>query len=394
MGKEPKAFVDPNKRYKGWTLREKLDEGGFGIVYKVTKDSQVAAFKAESNSVEGGSAIKLELNILMILNKKFPDTPHFPYLYHAAKRKQFSYMIVTLLGKNIRNLKSWKKGSKTLKPETWARIGLQALYCIKLVHDAGFLHRDIKPANFMMGRDDDPERARLVHILDFGLARGYIKHVGDKIVARRARAHAEFRGTVRYCSPNVHFSLEQSRRDDLWSLLYMMIELHCGLPWQTVSDKGMIEKMKMISDDSLVSPLPEEIRPMVKHLRKLDVYSRPDYNLVANMFKKLCKRLNVNFATPYDWEYDNPTTFNLGEKLYKLNDRNIMYENSEAFFCADPIKISGPPPKGFSDERLPTDEERTIYNPPSVEGKVSDEQEKSQYTTTTATGTSATSPGK
>lgn len=165
-------------------------------MYRVERDGQVAALKAESNQVEGGSAIKLEVSrcnslipriqmaVLMMLNKITEakstmdksgkgghKVPHVPYIYHAAKRRKFCYMIVTMLGKNLRSLKTWKEGSSTLTPSTWARLGLQSLYALKLVHDVGFVHRDIKPANFMMGRDDDMERGRLVHILDFGLAR-------------------------------------------------------------------------------------------------------------------------------------------------------------------------------------------------------------------------------
>lgn len=140
-------------------------------------EKKTAALKAESNDVEGGSAIKLEMAVLMMLNKDGKDiVPHVPYLFHAAKRRKFCYMVVTLLGSNLRSIKNWKNQKSdtpppTLSPGTWARLALQALYSIKVVHDVGFVHRDIKPANFMMGRDDDPPRARLVHILDFGLAR-------------------------------------------------------------------------------------------------------------------------------------------------------------------------------------------------------------------------------
>lgn len=62
-----------------------------------------------------------------------------------------------------------------------------------------------------------------------------------KWVARRARGTAEFRGTLRYCSPNVHDKQEQGRRDDLWGLLYVLIEFHCGLPWQKITDKHKVE---------------------------------------------------------------------------------------------------------------------------------------------------------
>lgn len=41
----------------------------------------------------------------------------------------------------------------------------------KVVHDSGFVHRDIKACNFMLGHTSDAKKARMVHILDFGLAR-------------------------------------------------------------------------------------------------------------------------------------------------------------------------------------------------------------------------------
>lgn len=78
-------------------------------------------------------------------------------------------------------------------------------------------------------------------------------------MCRRARVTSEFRGTLRYCSPNVHLKMEQSRRDDLWSLLYMCIELHCGLPWQDVKEKTKLEHMKFMDDEKLIKRLPCEL---------------------------------------------------------------------------------------------------------------------------------------
>ncbi|EPB67458.1 hypothetical protein ANCCEY_13457 [Ancylostoma ceylanicum] len=70
-----------------------------------------------------------------------------------------------------------------------------------------------------MGYREDYERARLVHILDFGLSRSYaIQSKDGKWVARRARGTAEFRGTLRYCSPNVHEKKEQALRTKLVKL--------------------------------------------------------------------------------------------------------------------------------------------------------------------------------
>ena len=164
-------------------------------------------------------------------------------------------------------------------------MAVQCLYGIKLIHDYGFVHRDIKLNNFVMGHPADPERAWMVHILDFGMVRVYAtKKANGLWVARKARPSAEIRGTYRYCSPNAHLKVEQGRRDDLWGLLYMLIEIHCGLPWQT-DDRPQIRKKKLnISDDSLMRHMPEECRHLPAGLRAFDCYSRPNYSSVFSLF--------------------------------------------------------------------------------------------------------------
>lgn len=121
---------------------QKLDEGGFGQVYKVqnTKNpKKFAALKAEPSDVEGGSAIKLEITVLLMLNRN-GELPHIPQVFHSAKRKRYCYMIITLLGPNLKALKADTPNDK-FSVSTWARLGIQALYSLKLLHDAGFVHR-------------------------------------------------------------------------------------------------------------------------------------------------------------------------------------------------------------------------------------------------------------
>ncbi|CAD5228914.1 unnamed protein product [Bursaphelenchus okinawaensis] len=353
---ESKKLIDPTKKYYGWRIEKLLDEGGFGQVFKVYKDDKltgvrkIAALKAESNDQEGGSAIKLEMSVLMMLHKDGKEMPHVPYMFHAAKRVHFCYMVVTLLGENLRTLKKWKKGSDTLSVETWSRLALQCLYSIKLVHDVGFVHRDIKPANFMMGRDDDVMRGRLVHILDFGLARSYALMRGTTFVGRRARGNVEFRGTLRYCSPNVHFKMEQGRHDDLYSLMYIVVELHCGLPWQTTKEKDVLEKEKLGKTKVLNKWLPAfylviaELHPIIPHLEKLNCYSRPDYAMIANCFRSLSSRLKVSFASPYDWEASDEKRKNLGKELLTKRGGPPEYEKNEEFYASDPVGINTAPP--------------------------------------------------
>ncbi|VDM58045.1 unnamed protein product [Angiostrongylus costaricensis] len=248
--------------FDNWTIIKKIDEGGFGQVYKVCSNSHLPpALKAEPTEIEGGSALKLEMAVIRAITAD-GEKPHVPMVFHAAKRRRFCYMIMTLLGENLKELRMHCP-KEFMSAHTWSRIGIQCLYSVKLVHDYGFVHRDIKPNNFVMGYREDYDRARIVHILDFGLSRSRLRFLSGsykKWVPRRARGTAEFRGTLRYCSPNVHEKKEQGRRDDLWSLYYVLIELHCGLPWQTIRDKQKVEMVKMnISDKDLVLNFPGQI---------------------------------------------------------------------------------------------------------------------------------------
>ncbi|VDM42007.1 unnamed protein product [Toxocara canis] len=346
-----------HNRFGDWRILKKLDEGGFGKVYQVehVKEKRMAAFKAESNSVEGGSAIKLEVKILTAINAIKPSR-HLPQLFQCGKRSAFCYMIVTLLGENLRTLRLNSPGER-MTPETWARLAVQCLYCIKLIHDFGYVHRDIKPANFTMGHTMDPERCRYVHILDFGLARQYARQKSRGVwIARRARSSAEFRGTSRYCSPCVHERFEQGRKDDIWSLLYMLIEMHCGLPWQKDKDKRVIEKKKLnIPDKVLLMHMPMEMEPILAHLRLLNYYSRPDYFMVYMCFMKIIKRLKVKFNDVYDWEEE----ISFSEEASKNKLDSTEWAEASEFFKTDPIKVNGPPPK--------EDQERTVDVLPTIE---------------------------
>lgn len=108
------------------------------------------------------------------------------------------------------------------------------------VHECGFLHRDVKPANFTVGPPVEDEllggQTRVIYIIDFGLCRPYIDEKTGKHFPPRPRAG--FRGTPRYASIHCLRGMDVGRRDDLWSLFYVLVELVNGqLPWRRLNDK-------------------------------------------------------------------------------------------------------------------------------------------------------------
>ena len=90
------------------------------------------------------------------------------------------------------------------------------------------------------------DKANRVYLIDFGLAKKYLKE---------NKKHIEFRdgknltGTAIYSSLNTHYGFEQSRRDDMESIAYVLIYLAKGrLPWMEITAKDKLEKHKKIME--------------------------------------------------------------------------------------------------------------------------------------------------
>ena len=151
--------------------------------------------------------------------------------------------------------------------QTTAKLGVQMLRAIQAIHELGYLHRDIKPSNFAMGLSQTNRHKDCV-MIDFGLTRKFKLQDGS---IRPPREIAGFRGTARYASINSHLSKELSRRDDLWSLLYVLIEFTSGqLPWRKLKDKEEIGLQKIqFNSPELVRDMPPQFLPFMEHLQAL-----------------------------------------------------------------------------------------------------------------------------
>ncbi|GMT01837.1 hypothetical protein PENTCL1PPCAC_24011, partial [Pristionchus entomophagus] len=317
-----------------WRVVKKLGAGGCGAVYAVEEvnlPKVKAALKAESNFVAGGSVLKVEVEVL----KRLKGKDHIATLLSSGKLEKYQYMVMTLLGESLSNLLR-KKGRCTISTQT--RIGIHVLHGLKIVHDIGFVHRDIKPANLALGRQG--KAAHIIHILDFGLSREYVINVQGKIVMRRPRTRALFRGTTRYASVATHDRIEQGRGDDLWSLLYVMAECRNHLPWANIMMKNdVVEKKRSTSDQILLKECPIQLLDFAQHLRSLNYYLRPDYMKLYTLLDEIMKEGEYKFSDPWDWDKNEKTA-----KSVEYDTQHTQDEETEWSIVPDIFNIN---PFGF-----------------------------------------------
>jgi casein kinase 1/casein kinase I family protein HRR25 len=158
------------------------------------------------------------------------------------------------------------------------------------------------------------KRSQIIHVIDYGLAKKYRDSKTHQHIPYRENKNLT--GTARYASINTHIGVEQSRRDDMESLGYVIIYFSRGsLPWQGLKAntkkqkyEKIMEKKMNTSIDSLCKNLPAEFRSYMEYTRAMRFDDKPDYAYLKRLFKELFFRKGFQLDTLFDW-----TVLNLGQ---------------------------------------------------------------------------------
>ncbi|KAJ6794175.1 casein kinase 1-like protein 3 [Iris pallida] len=282
-----------------YKLGRKIGSGSFGEIFLATHVDtfEIVAVKIENNKTKHPQLL-YEAKLYNILQ----GGSGVASIKWCGVDAEDNVLVIDLLGPSLEDLFVYCGRKFSLK--TVLMLADQMMNRIEFVHSKGFLHRDIKPDNFLMGLG---RKANQVYIIDFGLAKRYRDSITNRHIPYRENKNLT--GTARYASCNTHLGIEQSRRDDLESLGYLLLYfLRGSLPWQGLKAATKKQKYDKICEKKLSTPIevlckshPVEFASYFHYCHSLTFDQRPDYGFLKRLFRDLFSREGYEFDYIFDW---------------------------------------------------------------------------------------------
>ena len=277
----------------------KLGKGSFGYIVpginKITGEEIAVKIERKVDDPQ----LKYEYKIYKLLK----DGPGFPKIFGYFEENNHNILIMEKLGPSLEKL--FNKNKKKFSLLTVIMIVEQILYRLEFIHSKNIVHRDIKPDNFLIGLGN---KNKIIYAIDYGLSK--------KFKESKSGLHIPYRdgkcllGTARYTSINTHLGVEQSRRDDIEALGYMMIYFMKGhLPWQGMINSNpnkkydKIKKLKIeIKLPDLCAGLPEETIKFIQYARDMRFEDKPNYHYLRGLMRKIAIKngLKMDYNN-FDW---------------------------------------------------------------------------------------------
>jgi serine/threonine protein kinase len=262
-------------RYK---ILEQINHGSYGAIFKGMniRTKEMVAIKIEKITTHSLLNNEARIYIYLRLCEGFPKVKWF------GVEKQHNFLVMDLLGESLSMLKI-----RQVKLEDFfvIKIGIQMIQLLKSLHKSGLIHRDIKPDNFLFGLH---QKSNVLHLIDLGFCKRYKLENNKHIEYNKI---SSIIGTNNYISLNVHNKIEPSRRDDMESIIYILLYLLDLITWNNKYDVNEIIEMKKEIINNI--HLPEFAKSILIYVRNLQFDEEPNYDLLIQILNSSINKIET-----------------------------------------------------------------------------------------------------
>jgi serine/threonine protein kinase len=233
-----------------YVLRERLGEGGFGVVFAAEQLSPIkrtVALKILKPGMDARQIIlrfEQERQTLALM-----DHPHIARVLDAGTTTIGRPFFVMELAKGQPITRFCDQHQ--LKIPERLRLFIKVCRAVHHAHQKGIIQRDLKPSNILVDFSDDEPRPK---VIDFGIAKVLRGKLTDETV--QTVCH-QLLGTPAYMSPEQALSDGQNvdTRSDMYSLGVLLFELLAGVtPMELSPDVETGRWRELMSELAVIKP--------------------------------------------------------------------------------------------------------------------------------------------
>jgi len=289
-----KKGLEPEAKFKDFTILSTIGVGSFGKVYKVIHNTtkQIYAIKSisklDKNNQEGKTYFRREIEIMYKVHQC-----NIVRLFNHFEDDEYCYFVMEYIENgSLFSQPFWIK-NKCFPSNEVAKIMKDVICAVYYLHnmDPPIIHRDIKPENVLIDKNG------VAKLTDFGWS-NYV----DSNEVRKT-----YCGTPVYLAPEIVEDVGHDEHVDIWCIGVLIFELLTG----TVPFKGRDSITLNNNIKALKIVWPNDISNTAK-------------NLITKILKKEPKeRISLEDMLKHPFFKDKLKNDNLGKDLIK--PKNIKY---------------------------------------------------------------------
>mmetsp|Transcript_38674 Transcript_38674/g.97383 ORF Transcript_38674/g.97383 Transcript_38674/m.97383 type:complete len:839 (-) Transcript_38674:1696-4212(-) len=308
-----------------------IGRGTFGVVYRGTFLNSGLPCAVKLECFQSRSSVAIEARCI----ERFCDSG-FPKLLGEYVDESLgqgrAVIVMPLYGPSLQDC---FEACGPFSMKTILMIADQMLRRLNYLHSKCLVHRDLKPANILTPHAS--ESSTSLKLIDFGLCTYWIDPT-TKLDVPYSRG-STFVGTPQFASVSAHRGERQLPRDDLQSLLYVLVYLYRGsLPWSSSQAhrrtgylKSILNQKATITAQELLGDMPTPFHDFFNMIALLKAWQRkpgksstlPEYARYRKLFRDYFLSLGYAYDLSFDWCLAEKRTLLLSQTRDRAHDPQV-----------------------------------------------------------------------